>query len=379
MQSTIRLGKIFGIPVGINASWFIVIALITFLLKSQFSLEFPRWSPGQTWLLAGMTGLLFFGSVLAHELAHSVVATTRGIPVRGITLFVFGGVSNIAHEARRPWVEFIIAVAGPLLSIALGGVLMGIAYITFDWNNSVYIVALTLGWTNLALGVFNLLPGFPLDGGRVLRAIIWGITGNYRLATGIAARLGQALAGVFVVGSISWAILSGEPLRLWSVLIGVWSVLIGVFLFSAASATIKEVRQRDRYAGVTAGQVSEASCVTVDVDTLVSDGVEHYALVQGKTCFIVSNESNPIGVIHLQTIRDMPKALWSTNTAAQAMTAMGALPRVEQSTAVVELLDDFEDDNSPPAVLVVEGERVVGAVTKSEIERYMKTRQDLGM
>ncbi len=372
MQSTIRLGKIFGIPVGINASWFIVIALITFLLKSQFSLEFPRWSPGQTWLLAGMTGLLFFGSVLAHELAHSVVATTRGIPVRGITLFVFGGVSNIAHEARRPWVEFIIAVAGPLLSIALGGVLMGIAYITFDWNNSVYIVALTLGWTNLALGVFNLLPGFPLDGGRVLRAIIWGITGNYRLATGIAARLGQALAGVFVVGSISWAILSGEPLRLWS-------VLIGVFLFSAASATIKEVRQRDRYAGVTAGQVSEASCVTVDVDTLVSDVVEHYALVQGKTCFIVSNESNPIGVIHLQTIRDMPKALWSTNTAAQAMTAMGALPRVEQSTAVVELLDDFEDDNSPPAVLVVEGERVVGAVTKSEIERYMKTRQDLGM
>ena len=372
MRSTIRLGKIFGIPVGINASWFLVIALITFLLESQFSLKFPRWSPSQTWLLAGMTGLLIFGSVLVHELAHSVVATTRGIPVRGITLFVFGGVSNIAHEARRPWVEFIIAVAGPLLSIGLGGVLMGVAHITFDWNNSVYIVALTLGWTNLALGVFNLLPGFPLDGGRVLRAIIWGFTGNYRVATGIAARLGQALAVVFVVGSISWAILSEDPLRLWS-------LLIGLFLFSAASSTIKEVRQRDRYAGVTAGQVSEASCGTVDVDTLVSEVVEHYTLMQDKTCFIVKDESNPIGVVHLQTIRDMPKALWRTNTAAQAMTGLNALPRVEQTTAVVELLDNFEDDDPPSAVFVMDGERVVGAVTKSEIERYMKTRQDLGM
>ena len=372
MRSTIKLGKIFGIPVGINASWFIVIALITFLLKNQFSIEFPRWGPSQTWILAGMTGLLFFGSVLAHELAHSVVATTRGIPVRGITLFVFGGASNITHEVRRPWVEFIIAVAGPLLSIALGGVLVGIAYITFDWSNSVYIVALTLGWTNLALGIFNLLPGLPLDGGRLLRAIIWGITGNYRLATGIAARLGQALAGVFGVGSITWAILSGEPLRLWG-------LLIGLFLFSAASAAIKEVRQRDRYAGVTAGQVSEASCTTVDEDTLVSEVVERYVLLQGKTCFIVSDESIPVGFVHLQTIRDMPKALWSTNTAAQAMTALDALPRAEQTTAVADLVDYFEEDDPTPTFVLVSGDHIVGAVTKSEIERYIKIRQDLDM
>ena len=120
MQSTIHLWKFFGIPVGINASWFLVIFLITFLLQNQFDLEFPRWNAGQTWVLAGITGLLFFGSVLAHELAHSIVATVRGIPVHGITLFVFGGISNMAQEARGPWVEFLIAVAGPLLSITLG-------------------------------------------------------------------------------------------------------------------------------------------------------------------------------------------------------------------------------------------------------------------
>lgn len=372
MRSTIRLGKIFGIPVGINASWFLVIALLTFLLESQFSLEFPRWGAGQTWLLAGMTGLLFFGSVLAHELAHSVVATTRGIPVRGITLFVFGGVSNIAHEARRPWVEFIIAIAGPLLSVALGGVLRGVAYLTVNWNNSVYIVALTLGWTNLALGVFNLLPGFPLDGGRVLRAGIWGVTGNYRMATYISARLGQALAALFVIGSIGWAVLSEEPLRLWT-------LLIGLFLFSAASAALKEVRQRDKYRGVTADQVAESSCATVDGETLVSEVVERYVLGAGQTCFVVTDGSAPVGVVHLQTIRDMPKNLWVTTTVRQSMTALDALPHVGQTTPVDDLLDYFEDEDPPPVVVLVSGENVVGAVAKSEIDRYMKTRQDLGM
>ncbi len=372
MRSTIRLGKIFGIPVGINSSWFLVIALITFLLHSQFSLEFPRWNAGQTWILAGMTGLLFFGSVLAHELAHSVVATTSGIPVRGITLFVFGGVSNIGHEARRPWVEFIIAVAGPLLSIVLGGILMGVAWLTFDWNNSVYIVALTLGWTNLALGVFNLLPGFPLDGGRILRAIIWGISGNYRLATGVSARIGQGLAVFFIAGSVSWFLITGDALRLWP-------VLIGLFLFSAATSAIREMRQRDRYLGVTARQVANAGCVFVDSAVLVSEVVERHVLGQSQTCFIVSDGGVPVGVVHIQKIRTMPKELWGTTTMGQSMTALESLPQVEPDTSVADLLDMFEDDDPPTAVLVTSGGDIVGAVTRVEIDRYLKTRQDLGM
>ena len=229
MRSTIHLCKFFGIPVGINASWFLVIFLITFLLQSQFHLEFPLWSTGQTWILAGITGLFFFGSVLAHELAHSVVATFRGIPVYGITLFVFGGISNMAQEERYPWVEFVIAIAGPLLSIILGGVLIGVAYFTFSWSNPVSIVALTVGWANLALGIFNLMPGFPLDGGRVLLAIIWGFTGDYRLAMRIVTRTGQGLAILFIAGSVVWFLNSGEVAHLWM-------LLIGLFLFFAATS-----------------------------------------------------------------------------------------------------------------------------------------------
>ena len=372
MRSTIRLGKIFGIPVGINASWFLVIVLITFLLQSQFSLEFPRWGAGQTWLLAGTTGLLFFGSVLAHELAHSVVATTRGIPVRGITLFVFGGVSNIAHEAKRPWVEFIIAVAGPLLSIVLGGVLMGVVFFTPTFNRPLYVVLEFLGAINLALGIFNLLPGFPLDGGRVLRAIIWGVTGNYSLATGIATRIGQVLAVLFITGSVAWFVTTGEVIRLWP-------VLIGMFLFSAATSARREVQQRERYWGVTAQQVATAGCVTVDAATLVSEVVERYVLGQRQTCFLVSDGMAPVGVVHLQTFKQVPKSLWSTTTVGQAMTSLDALPQVESDTSVVDLLEEFEDDNLPPAILLVSGEGITGAVTRIEIDRYMKTRQDLGM
>lgn len=239
MQSTIHLWRFFGIPVGINASWFLVIFLITFLLQNQFHLEFPRWNAGQTWILAGITGLLFFGSVLAHELAHSIVATVRGIPVHGITLFVFGGISSMAQEARRPWVEFLIAVAGPLLSIALGGVLIGVAYLSFSWSNPVYIVTLTVGWANVALGLFNLMPGFPLDGGRVLLAIIWGITGDYRLAVRIVTRIGQGLAVLFIVGSIFWFLKSGDILHLWM-------LLIGLFLFSAASTARSDIQNHRR-------------------------------------------------------------------------------------------------------------------------------------
>ena len=235
MQSTIHLWKIFGIPIGINASWFVVIFLITFLLQSQFDSEFPRWNAGQTWLLAGITGLLFFGSVLVHELAHSVVATVRGIPVHGITLFVFGGISNMAHEARHPRVEFLIAVAGPLLSIALGGVLIGVAHLSYPWSNPVYIVALTVGWANVALGLFNLMPGFPLDGGRVLMAIIWAITGDYRLAARMVTRIGQILAICFMVGSIFWFLKSGDMLHLWM-------LFIGLFLLTAASAARRDIQ-----------------------------------------------------------------------------------------------------------------------------------------
>jgi predicted transcriptional regulator len=239
-------------------------------------------------------------------------------------------------------------------------------------NDSIYIAALTLGWTNLALGIFNLLPGFPLDGGRVLRAIIWGITGNYHLATNIAARIGQGLAVFIIVGSVAWFILSGDVLRLWP-------LLIGMFLFSAATAALREVRERQRYRDVTAKHVASASCIAVDASTLVSEVVERYVLGQGQTCFLVCDGGVPVGVVPLKTIRGMPKAGWSTTTLGQVMAVLDTLPEMKQDTELAELLDVFEDDKPPLAILLASDDGIVSAVTHLDIDRYMKTRRDLGM
>ena len=168
MRSSISLGRILGIPVGVSYSWFIILALVSYIVFGQLSLQLPRWGAFSLVGLAGATGLLFFGSILAHELAHSVMATRHSLPVRGITLFLLGGVSHITRESRRPWTEFIVAFVGPLLSLLIGGVMLGIAFIVAPiflsgrLQEGVIVVTLLLGWTNLALGLFNLVPGFPL-------------------------------------------------------------------------------------------------------------------------------------------------------------------------------------------------------------------------
>ena len=259
MRSSISLGSIFGIPVGVSYSWFIILALVSYVVFGQLSLQLPRWGAFPLVGMAGATGLLFFGSILAHELAHSVMATRHSLPVRGITLFLLGGVSHISREARRPWTEFIVAFVGPLLSLVIGGVMLAIAFIVAPiflsgrLQDGVIVVTLLLGWTNLALGVFNLLPGFPLDGGRVLRAVIWGFTGNYWLATNIAALLGQTLALVIALGSIALFLRTGN-------IINLWPVMIGAFIFMAAASARSAMRDRRQLWDITAGQV-----VTEDV------------------------------------------------------------------------------------------------------------------
>ncbi len=174
MGGNIRLGKILGIPLNVSYSWFIILGIVTFLLADRFGDQNPGWSTAEHWLIGAATSLLFFVSVLVHELSHSVLAINRGIPVKGITLFIFGGISQIAREAQRPFVEFIIAGIGPLSSFILGGLFLGLYVVTRDTSAHLGEMAFTLAFINFSLGIFNMLPGFPLDGGRVLRSIIWG-------------------------------------------------------------------------------------------------------------------------------------------------------------------------------------------------------------
>ena len=232
MDSSIRLGKIFGIPLGINYSWLIVFVLVIFLMSSNFQDMYPRWTTESRWAVAVLTTVLFFVSVLLHELSHSLVALAWGIPVKGITLFIFGGVSQLAHEAERPLTEFLVAVVGPVTSLALAAALWLAWELVGGYSSHLNAVLFTLFAINLSLGIFNMLPGFPLDGGRVLRAGIWGATGNYWLATRLALHAGQVIGILMVAGGILWAFNGNFQ--------AVWLALIGGFLLYVATANYRQ-------------------------------------------------------------------------------------------------------------------------------------------
>jgi Zn-dependent protease len=230
MGSSLRLGRIFGIPIEVNISWVFVFLLLTFVLANEFEDSRLRWGEAQRWSVAVITVVLFFLSVLVHELSHSLVALAKGIPVQGITLFIFGGVSRLGREPQRPFIEFVVAVVGPLSSIALAGIFGGVWFLLGRGDSSLEVVVLLVAWTNLSLGVFNLVPGFPLDGGRVLRAGVWGLTGSYRRATQVAARSGQLVGGLMLAAGIALAIFVDT-------VDGIWIALVGGFLFSVASSS----------------------------------------------------------------------------------------------------------------------------------------------
>ena len=238
MGKSLRVCRVFGIPVEINATWIIIFLLLTFLLVNRFDSSSLRWPAAQQWAVAVVTVVLFFLSVLAHELSHSLVALSRGIRVRGITLFLFGGVSLLEREPERPWEEFLVAVVGPLTSIALAAAAAGILQYmspgSWPWSprigSSADMVAFLLAWWNLSVGIFNMLPGFPLDGGRVLRAVVWAGSGSHLTATKVAARCGQAVGVLLILGGIYYAVRG-------NLMDGVWGAVIGAFLFSVATGS----------------------------------------------------------------------------------------------------------------------------------------------
>ncbi len=245
MRASLRLGRVLGIPVEINASWLAAFFLLTIVLARQFGESNLGWPVAQSWLLAMLMVVLFFMSVLAHELSHSVLAQWRGIPVLGITLFIFGGVSRLAREPDRPLLEFGVAVVGPLTSMVLAAIFGGLWYLLGTGDSALEVVLFLLAWSNLSLGVFNILPGYPLDGGRVLRALVWAITGSYRKGTRVAARSGQAIGGLAMSVGLALGIFV-NPLD------GVWIAVIGGFLFSVATASYRQERSSANETGMEA-------------------------------------------------------------------------------------------------------------------------------
>ncbi len=235
MRSQIKLGRVFGIKIGLHYSWFVIALLIVFSLSSQFHSSNPEWGDTVIMTLAVGTAILFFVSLLLHELAHSLVATSNNLPVKEITLFALGGVSQIEKNPQSAKVEFWMAFVGPLTSAAIGVICLTLARLIGDPSSNPWMTMLLwLGYINLTLGAFNLLPGYPLDGGRVLRAIIWWKTGNADRSTQMAARVGQAVAFAFIALGI-FRFFGGAGIG------GLWIAFIGWFLLQAARESYTQV------------------------------------------------------------------------------------------------------------------------------------------
>jgi Zn-dependent protease len=257
MRASVKLGRIAGIEIGLDYSWFIVAALIAFSLGEHFHEVNPNWGVGQIWIAALATAALFFVTLLLHELAHSLVAQARGLKVKAITLFALGGISQIQGDATDAKTEFLVAIAGPIASVVIGFACLLIAP-HLGWQSStqphtaVSGVLFWLGYINIALAVFNMIPGYPLDGGRVLRAILWAITKNADRSTRIAARVGQVVAFLFIIDGI-WKFFSGAGVG------GLWIAFIGWFLMDAAKASYAHVQIKPALSGVNVSEMTRRS------------------------------------------------------------------------------------------------------------------------
>jgi Zn-dependent protease/predicted transcriptional regulator len=367
-SSGIKILRVRGIPIYLHVSWFIIFALITLSLAKQFTSMHPGWTAGQHYALGVITSVLFFASVVFHELSHSFVAMRYGIPVQSITLFVFGGLAGIKREPDNAKQEFNIAIAGPLSSMFLAGCFYLVGRF-FRGNEMVVAAATWLAFINFALAVFNLVPGFPLDGGRILRAAAWKVTGDFTRATQIASNAGKAFAYILILLG-AWQALSGNWVG------GLWTAFIGWFLLSAAQESFAQVAIRSTLTGVRASDVMTHDIPTVTRDMSVEEYV-HEVLRTGVMSHIVTGAGTPVGLINLHAARRVPREEWA-NTSVQAV--MLPVDRIEWASPdepVLGLLERMQKEDVSEMPVMSEG-HIIGVVARDAILRVLQTRLHVG-
>jgi len=371
MQGSLSLGTILGIPIRVHSSWFLVAALVTWSLAGgYFPQEYPGWAATTYWLIGAITAVIFFASVLFHELGHSIVALRERVPVRSITLFIFGGVAQIGREPSTAGAEFRIAIAGPLASLILAGS-FGLLGRVIPEASALAASFNYLGRINLVLAAFNMIPGFPLDGGRVLRALLWGLGGSFRSATRWASRAGQLVAFAFILLGVS-QVFFGNLLN------GLWIGFIGWFLNNAAESSYQQVVLRETLAGVKARSVMTAQCTTVPRDLRLDRLVEDHVLGAGQRCFFVAEGDHLQGLITLHNLRGVAPAQRNMLTAHQVMTPADVLFRVHPHDDVLTVLQrmDEADVNQVP---VTDNGHLLGVITRENVLHHIRLRSELGV
>jgi Zn-dependent protease/predicted transcriptional regulator len=360
-----RIVRILGIPIYLHSSWFIIFALITLSLGTQFTAQHPTWSPSQHWALGIITSLLFFASVLIHELGHSLIAKHYKIPVVSITLFIFGGLAKISRDPERPGQEFNIAIAGPITSFLLAGG-FGLVYLSTPAGGMLSEASKLLAQINLTLGIFNLVPGFPLDGGRILRSIAWGITHDFSKATRIASLSGQTFAYLLMIAGI-W---KGMIAKDW--VGGLWLVFIGWFLKSAAQESYAQVAIRDTLRGVRASDIMTPDVPSVPRDISLEDYV-HEVLRTGRRCHLVTGAGQPVGLITLRSLSTFPRDEWSNTSVQAAMLPRDRIHWASPEEPVLGILDRMQNEDINQMPVVSEG-NIVGLIGRDAILRAIQTR-----
>ena len=363
--SAFNLGSLFGIQFRLHYTWFIVFILITASLSWQvLPLSYPAWPLALYWVVGIITSLLFFGSVVAHELAHSLVGRANGIPVKSITLFVFGGVSLMTREATRARDELLMAGAGPACSLAIGG-LFGLLYlITRDVVAPLADMAFLLAYVNLVLAAFNLIPGFPLDGGRVFRSLLWRVTGNYRRSTQVATRVGQGVGYLFILGGLLIAFLRPFGLDWFS---GLWLAFIGWFLENAASASYRQAQWRETLQGFSAAQVMTSDCPVISPDVTFGQLVGRYIFPSRHQCFLVADEGRLEGVLMLD-VESIPRQDWAVTRVRELMTPIDQLRIAHPDQSALSVLDEMSERDLNQMPVVGEG-GVMGLITRDSLLR----------
>jgi Zn-dependent protease/CBS domain-containing protein len=369
-----NLFRLLGIPIRVDASWLVILALLTWTLGVQFRAELPDLTPGSAWLLGLATAVAFFVCILLHELGHAVVARRTGIPMDGITLFLFGGVAEMRGEPTSAGREFWMAIAGPIVSAVLAGIfaILGWSAVGADWNPAAILMLRWLAIINVTVLIFNMIPAFPLDGGRVLRSILWKATGSLQRSTRWAAGLGQGFAWFLIAMGVLQFFRGGPG----DTISGIWMGLIGLFLNNAARSSYQQVVIRQALAGEPVRRFMNTNPITVPPWIDLQRWVEDYVYRYHRKTFPVAEDGRLEGVISTGVLANYPRETWHQHAVSEVMRSDLDALSIGPDTDAVEALTRMQATGSS-RLLVTEGGRLAGIVSLKDLLRFLHLKLEL--
>lgn len=369
MNGTIRVGNLFGIPFYVARSWFLVLGLVTWTYTSGLAAQFPGLGGSLPWLLGLITALLLFASVLAHELGHSFVALRQGIEVKSITLFLFGGLASLEKESKTPAEAFWVAIAGPLVSLLLFGLLTAINLGTAVSGPLAAILGV-LAYVNLALALFNLIPGLPLDGGNILKALVWKITGNPYKGVVFASRVGQFIGWIAVISGLI-------PLLLFGSFGNIWNLLIGWFLLQNAGRAAQSATVQEKLKGLTAADAVTPDSPVVPAYLSLREFADESILgnPNWRRFLVTDNEGQLVGAIAVDDLKTLPTSRWSEMQVKDLMQPIEQSAVVQSEQSLLEAVMVLEQQQRAALPVIRENGVLVGILEKASILRLLQSTQ----